>query len=69
MTEITLNVSDNRLNTFIEFIKTLSYVEIQETSDNEEKILNELKNSFKQVKDMRDGKITKQTAKEFLDVL
>jgi len=69
MTEITLNISDNRLNTFIEFIKTLSYVEIQEPSNTEEETLNELENSFKQVKDMRNGKIIKQTAKDFLDVL
>lgn len=67
MQQIVLNISDNKFNTFIEFIRTLDYIEIH--SSKEQEILNELQNSLKQVKYMREGKLSKQTAKEFLDGL
>jgi len=68
MQQITLNITDNKFSAFIEFIKTLDYVEIQKYNE-VSKVLGELQNSLKQVKQMREGKIPKQTAKEFLNEL
>lgn len=65
MKQLILNINDNKFSTFLEFVKTLDYVEIQEA----DKSLAELQNSLKQVKQMRDGKIKKQTAKDFLNEL
>ena len=65
MKQLTLNINDNKFRTFLEFVKTLDYVEVQET----DKSLVELQNSLKQVKMMREGKIEKQMAKDFLNEL
>jgi hypothetical protein len=66
MKQLTLNISDNKFHTFLEFIKTLDYVEVPEV---EKKALNELQNSLNQVKLMQEGKIEKQSAEDFLNEL
>jgi len=66
MKQLTLNISDNKFNTFLEYIKTLDYVEIPEV---DKKALNELQNSLNQVKLMQEGKIEKQTVEDFLNEL
>ena len=65
MKQLTLNINDNKFRTFLEFVKTLDYVEVQEV----DKSLVELQNSLNQVKMMREGKIEKQMAKDFLNEL
>lgn len=66
MKQLTLNISDNKFNTFLEFIKTLDYVEVPEV---DQKALNELQNSLREVKLMQEGKIEKQSAEDFLNEL
>lgn len=66
MRQLTLNINDNKFNTFLEFIKTLDYVEVPEVDI---KALNELQNSLNQVKMMKDGKLKKQSAEDFLNEL
>lgn len=66
MRQITLNISETEFHTFVEFIKTLDYVEIPEV---EEKALKEFQNSLDQVKQMQEGKIEKQPAEDFLNGL
>ncbi len=66
MKQLTLNISENKYHTFLEFIKTLDYVEVPEA---DKKSLNELENSLEQVKMMQDGKIEKQNAQDFIDEL
>lgn len=66
MKQLTLNINDNKFNTFLEFIKTLDYVEVEST---EKRALDELQNSLIQVKMMQEGKIKKQTAEDFLHEL
>ena len=65
MKQLTLNINDNNFKTFLEFVKTLDYIEIQEN----DKSMDELQNSLKQVKMMQEGKIQKQMAKDFLNEL
>jgi hypothetical protein len=66
MKQLTLNISDNKFSTFLEFIKTLDYVEVPEV---DKKALDELQGSLNQVKMMQEGKIEKQSAEDFLNEL
>ena len=66
MKQLTLNISDNKFSTFLEFIKTLDYVEVPEV---DKKALNQLQGSLNQVKLMQEGKIEKQSAEDFLNEL
>lgn len=66
MKQLTLNISDSKFHTFLEFIKTLDYVEVPEA---DKESLSELQNSLKQVKMMQEGKIEKQSANDFLNEL
>ena len=66
MKQIMLNVPDNKFKIFLDLIKSLGYVKV---TDIEETAFGELQNSLKQVKLMKDGKLAKQTAQEFLDEL
>ncbi|MBW8330501.1 MAG: hypothetical protein K0M40_00655 [Prolixibacteraceae bacterium] len=63
MKQLTLNINDNKFRTFLEFVKTLDYVEVQETDNS----YTELQNSLNQVKMMQEGQIKKQSANEFLN--
>jgi hypothetical protein len=66
MRQLTLNISDSKFHTFLEFIKTLDYVEVPEV---DKKALNELQNSLSQVKMMQEGSIEKQKVEDFLNEL
>jgi hypothetical protein len=66
MKQLTLNISDSKFHAFLEFIKTLDYVEVPEA---DKKSLSELQSSLNQVKMMQEGKIEKQSANDFLDEL
>lgn len=66
MKQVTLNIDDSKFKAFLEFIKTLDFVKVE---DVEELALEELQSSLKQVKLMKEGKLPKQSAKEFLNEL
>ncbi|MCK5208978.1 MAG: hypothetical protein KAQ62_21320 [Cyclobacteriaceae bacterium] len=66
MKQVTLNIAENKFKTFLEFIKTLDYVKVE---DIDEQALEELQNSLKQVRLMKEGKLPKQSAQEFLNGL
>lgn len=66
MKQITLNINDNKFHAFLEFLKTLDYVKIQEP---DKKSLAELQSSLNQVKLMQEGKIEKQSVEDFLNEL
>ena len=66
MKQITLNIADSKFEAFLEFIKTLDYVNVEGIEEN---ALEELQSSLRQVKLMQEGKIPKQTAKDFLNEL
>ncbi len=66
MKQLTLNIVESKFQAFLEFIKTLDYVEIPEV---DKKALDELQQSLNQVKLMQEGKIEKQSADDFLNEL
>jgi cystathionine beta-lyase family protein involved in aluminum resistance len=63
MKEVTLQVDKKKFKTFLDFVKTLEYVEVV---DEEQSALEEFEISLQQVKLMQEGKIPKQSAKDFL---
>jgi hypothetical protein len=66
MKQLTLNISDNKFQTFLELIKTLDYVEVPEA---DKESLDRLLISLNQVKMMQEGKIEKQSARDFINEL
>ncbi len=66
MKQLTLNISESKYQTFLDFVKTLDYVEIPEV---EKMALDELQNSFLELRKMMDGELEKQTAEDFLNEL
>ncbi len=66
MKQLTLNINDNKFHAFLEFIKTLDYVEVPEAN---KRSLTELQNSLNQIKMMKEGKIEKQSVNDFLNEL
>lgn len=66
MKQLTLNIVESKFQAFLEFVKTLDYVEIPEV---DKKALGELQQSLNQVKLMQEGKIEKQSAEDFLNEL
>ena len=66
MKQLTLNIVESKFQAFLEFVKTLDYVEIPEV---DKKALDELQQSLNQVKMMQEGKIEKQSADDFLNEL
>jgi hypothetical protein len=66
MKQVTLNIANNKFNTFLEFIKTLDYVQVDNAK---EEALKELQSSLNQVKLMQEGKLVKQSATDFLNEL
>lgn len=69
MKQVTLNIADSKFKAFLEFIKTLDYVKVEDVEDVEGKALDELQSSLNQVKLMREGKLPKQSAQDFLNEL
>ncbi len=49
------------------YLKALDYVRLEKRSEN--KVIEEIKSSLKQVKLMQEGKLPKKSAKDFLDEL
>lgn len=66
MKQLTLYIKESKFQAFLEFIKSLDYVEVPEA---DKKSLTELQKSLNQVKMMQEGKIEKQSANEFLNEL
>jgi len=62
MKQLTLNIRENKFHAFLEFIKTLDYVEIPEA---EKKALVNFQKSLLQVKEIKDGKTENQTVENF----
>ena len=66
MKQLTLNISESKYQTFLDFVRTLDYVEIPEV---DKMALDELQNSFLELRKLMDGELEKQTAEDFLNEL
>jgi len=66
MKQLTLNIDESKYKAFLDFIKTLDYVEVELEEDNS---IEEFKQSLKQVRLMKEGKLPKQNIRDFLNEL
>lgn len=64
MKQLSLYITESKFQAFLEFIRTLDYVEIQEDDTID---LDGLQRSLHQVKMIREGKIEKHSADEYLN--
>lgn len=70
MKQIVLKVKDNKYLFFMELIKSLDFIEIEEdTGDSKEAIITNLTKAFKDLKSYKEGNLKTTSAKEFLDEL
>lgn len=75
MKQITLDIANSGFQAFLEYIKThkdkyaISNINIGETTDNEQKILDGIKQAVKEVKLIKKGKIKPQSFEDLLDEL
>ncbi|MEQ8712152.1 MAG: hypothetical protein RIC80_03995 [Cyclobacteriaceae bacterium] len=71
--KITLDIKDSKASAFVNFVKSLDFVKIQNSEDetelSKEEALLSLEQSLKEVKLHQEGKIKLQSAQEFLDEL
>ena len=68
MIQITLNIKESKYRFFMELVKNLDFVQIDE-GDSKEAIVNNIKKGLEEVKLAKQGKLKTTPAKEFLDEL
>lgn len=68
MKEIVLKVPDREYSFFMKLIKSLGFVDIKEVDegDSKEAIVENLKQGFKEMQLIKDGKLKTTSAKDFL---
>lgn len=69
MKEITLKIPDKKFSFFMELVKSLGFVEIEEKGDSREEVIANLKEGFKEMKLYKEGKMKGTPLKDFLDEL
>lgn len=70
MKYISLTIPDNKYPFFMELVKNLRFVKVQEASvDTEEEVLKGIEQGFREVKLIEEGKMTSRPAKDFLNEL
>ena len=69
MRQITLHIKDNKFQFFLELIKSLDFVHIDDQGDSKDAILKNIKKGLEEVKLAKQGKLKTTSAKDFLDEL
>ena len=71
MKQITLNVPENKYRFFLELVKSLGFVkiEVEDDGDSDEEILENLKNGFAEMVEIKNGKGKTISAEAFLNDL
>lgn len=70
MKQVVLNVEESKFNFFMELIQNLEFVKVEkDTNHSKEEIVESLKQSFKELKLYKEGKLKGIPAKELLNEL
>lgn len=75
MKQITLDIANSGFQAFLEYLKAhkdkyaISNINVEETAENEQKILDGIKNAVKEIKLIKQGKIKPQSFEDLLDEL
>jgi len=68
--QIIINVKEDKIQFFMELIKSLDFAQIDEQlDDSKEEIMDSLDQSFKELKLYKEGKLEATPAKDILDEL
>ena len=69
MKQVILNIKESKFQFFIELVRSLDFVQIDDDGDSKEAILSNIKNGLEEVKLARQGKLKTTPAKGFLNEL
>ena len=69
MKQVTLNIQDTKFQFFMELVKSLDFVQIDNEGDSKKYILSNIKKGLKEVKLAKQGKLKTTPAKDFLNEL
>ena len=69
MKQVTLNIKENKFRFFMELVKSLDFVQVDDKGDSKEAILSNIKKGLEEVKLARQGKLKTTPAKDFLNEL
>jgi hypothetical protein len=69
MKQVTLNIPDKKLPFFMELIKNLGYVKMEENNLSKEQLLDELKDAVKELNSIQKGKAKARPINALLDEL
>ena len=69
MRQILLNVEEKKIQFFLELVKSLDFVEVNNGGDSKEAIIQNIKQGLEEVKLAKQGKLKTTPAKEFFNDL
>lgn len=69
MKRVTLYIKEGKFRFFMELIRSLDFVQVEEEGDSKEAILSNIKAGLEEVKLAKQGKLKTTPAKEFLNEL
>ena len=69
MKQLTINVKNDKYKFFIELIKNLDFVEIEDESDSKEDIVRNIIEGFNELEEYKKGNLKTTNANDFLNEL
>lgn len=69
MKQVVLNVKEGKYEFFIELVKSLDFLQLNNEGDSKEAILKNIKQGLEEVKLAKQGKLKTSSAKDFLNEL
>ena len=69
MRQITLNIPEGKFQFFMELVKALNFVQVDEDGDSRKAILANIKQGLAEVKLAQEGKLKTTPAKDFINEL
>lgn len=69
MKQVTLSIQDNKYQFFMELVKSLDFVQIENEGDSKAEVLANLKEGFKEMKGYKEGKMRGTPLQDFLNEL
>ncbi|SEI94397.1 hypothetical protein SAMN05192553_101954 [Cyclobacterium xiamenense] len=71
--KVTLDIKDSKAAAFLNFVKSLDFIRIQDPEDfeepNKQEVLENIRQGMKEVKLHQEGKVKLHSARDFLDEL
>lgn len=69
MKEITLKVKNEKYKFFMELIKSLDFVQVEDEGDSKEEIIANIRQGFKEMKSIEEGTMEATSLQDFLNEL